>query len=263
MTLRIAATPEAMQPTLSAERGRHGARRTALALALALCLTFGAGCSALKATLDLCAQINRGGGQCNSVSFNTVNGDDSVVVNTSGDIGRESNNVKRIAQITWTSFPYRFDGILISRGPGASTALRRPELERQFEARPPRLDEKSLTQAFTRAAVTGLAVAGGVGLVCVALVVVLVIVLVRRSRRNKSQGPPPGQWGGPPSAWAGPQPAPSGAPTGPPGPWGAAPPASAPGPWNPAPSGPWQAPAGPGTPADGPPPADPWGAAPR
>ncbi len=219
---------------------------------LGLLLALLAGCGSLAAAGQLQGALGQDGFTNPSVNVSNTNGVDTVTVTASAHsslAGQEA--VNRAAEITWTTFPRRFDRLEVTVGSDQQSGSYQ-DLAQFFGPRNPQLDAQTIGGDFG-----GTLIGVGVGiLVVIIAVVVLVVLLVRRSSRRRRQAgqPPPGAY--PPPGYPPPGQAPPGyPPPGYPPPGNPPPPGGYPPPGQPPQGYPPQGYPPPGYPSQGDPPA--------
>ncbi|MEJ7584505.1 MAG: hypothetical protein WKF43_10575 [Acidimicrobiales bacterium] len=198
-----------------------------VAVAVAVCgllLFLGAACSTIGAFVDLESDLEQEGFRNINVELDSDSGLDALQISADPPAGLGVEDAQsRAAEITWTTFPRRFDQLRVVIS-GTDRTYERAELEEQFGPRPAGLDDKQLEDELRNIGI-GVLIALGVGaLLCVGLIVLVVVLVIRSSRKKKAaqtqqwqgQTGGPGQppWSQPPPG--GPPPGPTGFPGGPP-----------------------------------------------
>ncbi|MBV9921315.1 MAG: hypothetical protein JOY78_10755 [Pseudonocardia sp.] len=176
------------------DRRRSPVPILSLVLAATL-LLLASGCGTVRAFVDLDNELKDQGFRNVSVNVDSRSGGDTLRVEADPPPGESVEQAGReAARIAWTTFPRRFESLLLHIG-GVSMRLDRTQLTQMFGPRPARLDDKALGDDIRRLGV-GLVISLAAGLVlCVGLIVLIIVLVRRSSKRKRSQQPP---WGGGP-----------------------------------------------------------------
>jgi hypothetical protein len=157
-------------------------RATAAALA-AIVLVLVAGCGVVDAMLDAEDALERLGFTDVSVGLEHADGIDIVTVSYGTGPGEtQAGRDQAAASVIWETVPYRFDRLVID-----GRAYGRFQLEEQFGARDPSLDERTIGDEFERVGLRVLGVFALVAFLVVVAVVVVVVLIVRANRRRRQQ----------------------------------------------------------------------------
>lgn len=199
--------------------GGRPARLVAVVVGLLAVGSLASSCSSLDELLQLEERIEREGYRVGSVfheDFGT--GRNEVQVEATSNRGLEgAAGQEQIAEIVWTTYPRRFQTVVVTLDDDQAL-FGRGELQERFGPRAERLDEREFSDDISGTIRTA-AIASAIGLVVVVVAVIAIVASVRKRKRNRP--PPPGPYGpfGPPGSYG-----PYGPGTAPPPPPGAPPP---------------------------------------
>jgi hypothetical protein len=169
--------------------------RFATVVLAAMILVFAAGCGTIGAFVDLQENLQDAGFSDVNVNVDSDSGGDVLRIEATGPPGdTPAEAQQKAAEIAWTTFPRRFELLRLDIG-GQSVTLNRAQLEQEFGARDPDLDDKELEDDVRNLGI-GLLIALAVGFVLCVGLIILIIVLVRRSGKKK-RAQQQQQWGGP------------------------------------------------------------------
>ena len=167
--------------------------RFATVVLATLTLVVAAGCGTIGAFVDLQDELQDQGFSDVNVNVDSDSGGDVLRIEATGPPGDTLEEARRkAAEIAWTTFPRRFQLLRLDIN-GQSVTLNRAQLEQEFGARDPDLDDKELEDDIRYLGI-GLRLALAVGFVLCVGLIILIIVLVRRSGKKK-RAQQQQQWG--------------------------------------------------------------------